>query len=296
MRAIDDGSADATAGRVERRRQGTPRLSLVPAGPLPPGWRGKVHALAVGAEGVASPWLLLTDADTRHHPELLSRAAAAAAGHRLDAVSLAGDQEASGLAETLLVPAIFALLDTLLGSWEEAAGGGAPVANGQYILVRREALARSGGFAGLADVPLDDVALAARLRASGHRTGFFRAPGLLSVRMYRGWTEVTRGWRRNLGGLLGSRPSTVAAILALLALPALALAFALVTGRFVAAALLWAGGAAASTVLRRGGGPPAAAGLLYPLDALLLAWVLARGMADWRRGELASWKGRPMKV
>jgi cellulose synthase/poly-beta-1,6-N-acetylglucosamine synthase-like glycosyltransferase len=46
---IDDGSTDDTVAKVEavaRRHPG--RIERVAAGPLPPGWRGKVHALAAG--------------------------------------------------------------------------------------------------------------------------------------------------------------------------------------------------------------------------------------------------------
>jgi len=294
--AIDDGSTDGTARRMAARRQEAPRLDLLAAGPLPAGWRGKVHALAVGAAGVESPWLLLTDADTRHHPELLARALAAAGERRLDALSLAGTQEAVGPVQALLVPAVFALLDTLLGSWEAAAEEGPAVANGQYILVRREALERSGGFAGVAGAAADDVALAARLRAACCRTGFIRAPGLLTIRMYRGGREALQGWRRNLGALFGARPATAAATLALLALPAGSLLLALATGRHLLAAILWTGGAAASALFRRGSGHPPGWGLLYPLDALLLSGVLALGALDWRRGRLSSWKGREMRL
>lgn len=295
--AIDDGSTDATARRVADRQREAPRLELLAAGPLPAGWRGKVHALAVGAAArVEMPWLLLTDADTRHHPELLARALRAAAERRLDALSLAGSQEAVGPLQALLVPAVFALLDTLLGSWEEAADGGPAVANGQFILVRREALARSGGFASVAAAAADDVALASRLRAAGCRTGFLRAPGLLTIRMYRGGREALAGWRRNLGALFGARPRTAAGAFAFLALSAGALLLALATGRFLSAAILWTGGAAGSALFRRGSDHPPAWGLLYPLDALLLAGVLAAGALDWRRGRLASWKGREMRL
>src|SRR4030095_14665700 len=41
--------------------------------------------------------------------------------------------------------------------------------------------------------------------------------------MYRGWKEALEGWRRNLGGFLGSRLETVAAALAVLLLPPLTL-------------------------------------------------------------------------
>jgi hypothetical protein len=297
VRVIDDGSTDATAVLAAAAAAREPRLTLVTAGPVPAEWRGKVRALWAGGRAVESAWLLLTDADARLHPAALARALAAAGHWRLDAVSLAGFQEARGLAENLLVPAVFALLDALLGDWEEAAAsGGSPVANGQFLLLRRSAWESCGGFAAVRGAAIDDVAIAALLRRHGYRTGFFRAPDLLSVRGYRGFREATRGWRRNLGGLLGQRPAATLAALAVLAAPALALAGALAAGSAVAAALLWGAGAVTSAWLRAGSGNRPAYALLYPLDALLLAGVLAAGARDRRRGRLLSWKGREIRL
>ena len=298
---VDDGSTDRTAALVAARTAalaadrvtGEPRLALVEAGPLPDGWHGKIWALAAGSREASTPWLLSTDADTRHHPEALARALATAAVRGLDAVSLAGRQEARGLGEGLLVPAVFALLDTRLGDWGPTADGGGPaVANGQFILLRRAALERAGGFAAIRGQLLDDVALARRLRETGAATGFLRAPELLSVRMYRGTAEAVRGWRRGLGAIFGPAPGATAAALALLVTPPLAIAAALAAGRPVEAALLWAAGAVASAVLRAGSGHAPLLGLLYPLDALLLASVLGTGVAGHRRGRPVTWKGR----
>jgi len=100
VRVIDDGSTDGSGELAAAKAAREPRLARLEAGPLPPGWRGKVHALWVGARGVATPWLLSTDADTRHAPDLLARAHAAAADRGLDAVSLAGVQEVRGLGRT----------------------------------------------------------------------------------------------------------------------------------------------------------------------------------------------------
>jgi cellulose synthase/poly-beta-1,6-N-acetylglucosamine synthase-like glycosyltransferase len=297
VRVIDDGSRDATAALAAAAAAGEARLTLVDAGALPAGWRGKVHALWAGARGVESTWLLATDADVRQGPSALARALAAAAHWRLDAVSLAGFQEARGLAENLLVPGVFALLDAWLGDWEEAAAsGGEPVANGQFLLLRRAAWESCGGFEGVRNEAIDDVAAAALMRNHGYRTGFFRAPDLLSVRMYRGAGEVIRGWRRNLGGLVGPRRGASRAALAVLVLPVLAMAGALAAGCGVAAVLLWSAGAVTSGVLRAGSGHRPAYALLYPLDALLLAGVLAAGSRDRRRGRLLNWKGREMRV
>jgi cellulose synthase/poly-beta-1,6-N-acetylglucosamine synthase-like glycosyltransferase len=292
---VDDGSTDGTAALVAARAAGEPRLTLRAAGPLPAGWRGKLHALAAGLPAVATPWVLSTDADTRHAPDLLARALAAAAERRLDAVSVAGRQAARG-GENLLVPPVFALLDALLGDWEAAAAGEGPaVANGQFFLLRRDALAAAGGLAPIRGAAIDDVALARLLRASGARTAFFRSDGL-TVRMYRGLGEALRGWRRNLGGLFGARPKVLTAALAATLLPAAGLLAALAAGRWVEAVLLWTAGVVSSALLRAGSGHAPAWGLLWPADALLLAAVLALGTADYRRGRLSSWKGREMRL
>jgi cellulose synthase/poly-beta-1,6-N-acetylglucosamine synthase-like glycosyltransferase len=293
VRVVDDGSTDGTGDLVDNRATGEPRLERVEAGALPAGWRGKLHALHAGWQGVATPWVLLTDADTRHGPELVARTLAAARRQGLDAVSVAGRQEARGLGEALLTPAVFALLDVLLGDWHPAGSGAGPaVANGQFILLRREAWDACGGFEPIRNVPLDDVAIAARLREHGWRTGFFRTPEL-RVRMYQGFGETWRGWRRNLGGLLGHRPVLVAGAAGTVLVPVAVLAGLVATGHAVEAALLWSAGATASAVFRL---EKPVWGLLYPADALLLAASLVLAVIDRRRGRLAGWKGREMQV
>jgi cellulose synthase/poly-beta-1,6-N-acetylglucosamine synthase-like glycosyltransferase len=306
---IDDSSEDRTAEIVRCLAAEDPRVELVAAPPLPPGWKGKVHALATGLPRVETPWLLSTDADTRHHPDLLARALSTVGSTaeatvqrgRLDSLSVAGWQEARGPGENLVTPVVFACLDFLLGDWHPAAEGATEVANGQFFLMRTEVLRRAGGFAALRDAALDDVALARTLRAAGARHAFVRAPGLLRVRMYRGLGGTFRGWRRNLGAVFAGRRRVVAAVLAVLLAPALLLLGALLfwamgAGAWPAAALLWAGGAAASVIARRGSRHAPAYGLLYPLDALLTSLCLVLGLRDAARGSLAAWKGRAVKL
>ena len=60
------------------------------------------------------------------------------------------------------------------------------------------------------------------------------------------------------------------------------------------AAILWTAGAAASILLRSGSGHQPAYGLLYPLDALVLAGVLVLGIVDRKRKRTVSWKGRTL--
>jgi len=294
---VDDASRDRTPEIVDALARQAPGLSLTAARPLRPGWRGKLNALDGALPRALDPWILFTDADTRHAPDLLARAHAAAADWRLDAVSIAGEQEARSAGEQWLIPAVFALLDAGLGDWAAAAhGDGAAVANGQFILVRRAALIASGGLEAIRVPPLDDVALIENLRRHGFRTGFVRAPDLLRVRMYSGLVATIQGWRRNLGAIYGERPRAAAAVILVLCLPAALLGGTAWAGLWPEFWLVWTGAAAASASARLGSGHSSWWALTAPFDAILLAWVLATGVGDYRRGRLARWKGREVLV
>ncbi len=298
LRIVDDGSTDRTPGILAALAAGEPRVTALTARPLAAGWSGKVNALATGFAGVATPWILLTDADTRHRPELLARAHAAAAEHRLDALSLSGRQLTQGLGESLLTPAAYALLDLMLGDWRPYARGEGPtpIANGQYFLLRSDALRAIGGFDAIAGEALDDVALATRLNAAGFKVGFLRAGAALQVRMYSGARATFRGWRRNFALFVAARP---AAALATIALPFATAAFMLLTLAFgapAAFAVCWLGGATASATIRKSSGNNSFTGAFFPLDVLALATTLAMASADRARGRAAPWRGREIRI
>jgi len=298
LRIVDDGSTDRTPAILADLAAREPRLEALAARPLAAGWSGKVNALATGFAGVTTPWILLTDADTRHRPELLARAHAAAAEYRLDAISLSGRQATAGLGESLLTPAAYALLDRMLGDWRPyARGEGAtPSANGQYFLLKTEALRTIGGFAAIAGDALDDVALANKLHAGGFKVGFRRAGDALTVRMYRGARATFRGWRRNFALFVAARPAAALASIALPLATALTMILALAFRAPAAFAICWLGGAVASATTHRSSGHNPFTGAFFPLDALLLAATLGLAMVDRGRGKAASWRGREIRI
>ena len=80
----------------------------------------------------------------------------------------------------------------------------AAAANGQYILVTREAYDAVGGHAAAATSLLEDVALARAVKASGRRI-FFRYGGdQVRTRMYRSFAQLREGWTKNLALLFRS--------------------------------------------------------------------------------------------
>lgn len=298
LRVIDDGSRDATPRILAGLAAREARLTALAARPLAAGWGGKVNALATGFEGVASGWILLTDADTRHQPELLARAHAAAAEYRLDALSLSGRQLTAGLGESLLTPAAYALLDLLLGDWRPYARGEGPtpIANGQYFLLRTEALRAIGGFDAIAGEALDDVALARKLHEKGFKMGFLRAGEALQIRMYRGAGATFRGWRRNFALFVAARPAAALAAIALPLATATTMLLAAGLRAPAACAICWLGGATASASTRRSSGNNPFTGAFFPLDVLLLAATLATAMIDRARGRAEPWRGREITI
>jgi chlorobactene glucosyltransferase len=298
IRIVDDGSTDATP-HLLAGLAGEPRLSVLPARPLPPGWSGKVNALATAFAEVDTDWVLFTDADTRHAPELLARAHAALGAHRLDALSLAGLEEARGAGENLITPPVYALLDLLLGDWAPHARGDGrpPVANGQYFLVRAAALRAIGGLDAIAGRLLDDVALAQALAGAGFRVGFRRAGPHLRVRMYRGGRASAAGWRRNLALIFaGSLAIPAGVVLTALATTAAWLLAALDPSRAIALAVAWGGAVASSAWIRKSAGNDPRWAWLAPFDLFALAGLLAIAARDARRGRVAAWRGREGRI
>jgi len=295
IRVLDDGSRDRTARLAGRFAASDARVEVRAVPPPPAGVNGKIHALARGSRDLEADWILAVDADARPAPAALARALAAARLHGLAAVSLAARQRTRGPGEGLLTPLVFAWLDLRLGDWSRAAiGRGGPVANGQFLLVRRDALEAVGGYAALLHDPLDDVALAWRLTADGGRVGFWRAGDLLEVRMYRGGRATFLGWRRNLALLVGDRPAEACALALAALLPAATALAAAASGSIPATVVAWAGAVAASLVVRSESGASAFWGLLYPVDALIFAGCVAAAATDRRRRRLRAWRGRPV--
>ncbi|ACZ39505.1 glycosyltransferase [Sphaerobacter thermophilus] len=198
---VDGGSTDGTQALVATYAARDARVRLVDAGPIPPGWNGKAWGLEVGAREAnpTAPWLLTIDADVRPAPRLAAALLAHTAIEGVAALSVATRQELSGPAEGLIHPALLATLVYRFGIPGHATDQVDRVqANGQCFLLRRDVLARAGGFAVVRDSRCEDVRLARALAASGTAVGFYEAGDLARVQMYASAGEAWRNWPRSL--------------------------------------------------------------------------------------------------
>ena len=196
---MDDASTDTGAALVAALAAREPRLRLLRAPPLPPGWTGKVHACARLAEAARGSHLLFIDADVRLAPDAAARLAGHALRHRLALASGVPRQRLGSLGEALTVPAINLLLLGYLP------GGGRAfsrfpalaAACGQLLLVEATAYRAAGGHGAISGVLHEALALARLLRRAGGRTEVVAGAGLAECRMYRGLGEAFPGFLKN---------------------------------------------------------------------------------------------------
>jgi glycosyltransferase involved in cell wall biosynthesis len=205
---VDDHSTDRTreiASSFSDSRSSDARLRVIEASPLPPGWTGKNNAVAAGTRVAQGEWLLFTDADTIHLPGSLARSLEEARRRGVSMLSYSPEQIVKSVLEKAVMPVIFAeLAATYRPSEVSDPNSPAAAANGQYILITREAYDAVGGHAAVAGNLLEDVALARAVKRSGRKIFFRYAADAVRTRMYRDFTQLREGWTKNLALLFAS--------------------------------------------------------------------------------------------
>jgi len=299
---VDDQSTDKTA-EIARGFAG---VTVIAAAKLEKKWTGKSNAIWTAARKARGKWLLFTDADTIHEPGNLNRAIHEAQRHNAGMLSYSPKQIVSGLAQRSLMPLVFSELALAYPPAKVSdPNQRIAAANGQFLLVEREAYRRIGGHKSVAEDVLEDVELAflAKKRKVGLR--FRYADDAVSTRMYRSTAAMIEGWTKNLALLFAN--SLVLAvwrgldILLLAGLPVLAVE--LWNGHFALHSLEWlgAGWVLALLWLRTVGrfyGRVAKSNFPFvdcaisPLGLPLFVMLLYRSWFQHRILKRVSWKGR----
>jgi glycosyltransferase involved in cell wall biosynthesis len=196
---VDDRSTDRT-GEIATRFAGRfAGVTVMQAGALEKGWTGKANAVWTAARKGRGRWLLFTDADTVHEPGDLRRAIHEAERNKVGVLSYSPRQIVTGLAQRTLMPLVFCELALAYPPAKVSdPNQRVAAANGQFLLVEREAYRRLGGHASVADRVLEDVELAflAKRRKVGLR--FRYADDAVATRMYRTTAAMMEGWTKNL--------------------------------------------------------------------------------------------------
>ena len=295
---IDDASTDDTAAIAERHAAEDSRVRVVRGAPLPDGWYGKSWACVQGYRVARGALLLFTDADTLHEPTILAHAVGGLERSEADLATLLTRQELMTFWERAVMPQI---LTRLLFRYRPAQLNRARkrrdvIANGQFILVRREAYESVGTHESVRDGVAEDLLLAQRFLEKGKRLHVWWAEDLISTRMYTGLGAMVEGWSKNiyLGGraTFPEEPLLRSLVpLALVAAPVFWLApfVALLAGAAwaVTAIIL---SVAFWTMIALGLRLPPMYGLAYPLGAVVTLVMVFRSLT--RGDRRVVWKGR----
>jgi hopene-associated glycosyltransferase HpnB len=185
---VDDHSTDRT-GSIASEAGAT----VVEAQALPPGWTGKMWAVAQGIERARqeSPdYLLLTDADIEHAPTSAAALVSRAEASSLDLASYMVLLHSSTAPERLLIPAfVYFFLKLYPPAWTRDPKARTAGAAGGCILIRPAALDRIGGIAAIRGELIDDCELAHAVKKNG-RIWMGLTATTRSIRVYESLGEI----------------------------------------------------------------------------------------------------------
>jgi cellulose synthase/poly-beta-1,6-N-acetylglucosamine synthase-like glycosyltransferase len=204
---VNDQSTDRTAEIVRALIPQIPKLRLLETHEVPPGWVGKNHAVSLAAQYAKHTWLLFTDADA----ELENGATATALQIFQDSgpalISFSPEQVTRTWYEKSLIPFVYCRLAKRF-SFEKVNDPACrdAAANGQFMMIHRQAYQAVGGHASVAAEVLEDVAIARRIKSAGYRLWFASGKGIVRARMYRSFASMWEGWKKNIYPLMGGTP------------------------------------------------------------------------------------------
>lgn len=305
---IDDGSDDGTADvarHAARAIDSAARLDVIGGRPLPPGWSGKLWAVAQGIEYAKriepdAGFFLLTDADIVHDADNLTKLVGKAESAARDLVSLMVLLRCRAFWERRLIPAFVFFFQKLYPfPWVNRDDKRTAGAAGGCMLVRRRALASIGGIESIRGRLIDDCALARAIKSKGGGLWLGLTDRVQSLRAYDRlgdiWNMVARSAFEQLEySWLAVAGTTGAMSLLYLGPPATAAAGLIMGDGWLAAlgCLSWLTTGFAYRPTLRLYGLPAWQGIVLPLVAGLFAAMTADSAWRHLRGRGGAWKGR----
>jgi chlorobactene glucosyltransferase len=205
---VDDRSEDKTGEIARKVAEQDHRVRIIQGSEPPAGWAGKPWACSRAAKESKGAWILFIDADVRIHPKAVQAVIEVASTRNVALLSLFGTWILDSFWEKALIPSVGWLIRGAVDfdkvnvlSHPEA------FANGQFILMRRDAYFSIGGHSAVRDQVLEDVRLAEVVKRNGYAVEIRPAAWAFKVRLYRSLKEIIDGYTKNLYEGLGRNPA-----------------------------------------------------------------------------------------
>jgi len=288
---LDDNSEDGTLALLHQHTSGLSNFHILNGSTLPQGWIGKTWALQQLFERASGEIIVSVDADVRLVPDAISAAVTLLKETQLDFLSPYPSQLAHSWSERLIQPLLqWSWMSTvILRIAEKSSISSMVVANGQFFVVRRAALAQVGGYKSVSNKVLDDVELARTLVKQGSHGCVANGASIASTRMYSSWGEIQAGYGKSLHAAFGSVFGSALAI-TFLFLTGIAPLIAGITGSYVA----WYAYSAVTLTRAMSSiktGKNGVDAFLHPISSALLIYLI---IYSWLMRGQVQWKGRTL--
>jgi GT2 family glycosyltransferase len=289
--ALNDQSSDQTGELLQNAQKSLSELNVLNGETPPSGWLGKPAAQERLFKTSRGRYLVFIDADVRLAPGAISAAIDEMESMRWDWISPYPRQIAKSFLERIIQPLLqwswFASVPLTFAAKFRIPS--MAVANGQFFIVRRDAISAIGGFDSVKGEVLEDIELARRLWRTGLSGSVVDGSAIAHCKMYESNQELIDGYSKSLWRAFGSPAGALFVIALMVAtswLPLIAgilgnswgwfAFFAISLSRLVAAlrtASFWQ------------------SFLLHPLSVALLTYMVARSFRLKRAGSL-TWRDR----
>jgi len=207
---LDDNSTDQTGEILSRLNAEYQQLTVISGRPKPDDWLGKPWASQQLFEQAKTEWLIFVDADTQLEPGFIEGVRTHISYYNLEGFTVWPRQILKSTAEKIIVPMVYYALLTMLNSiyvfrpprWmpsflKQKFHPAFAAACGQCMGFKRSALTDVGGFSGVKEKVVDDVELSRLMLLKRHPFRMFHGVEGISCRMYRDYSTVFEGFRKN---------------------------------------------------------------------------------------------------
>ena len=283
--ALDDESQDGTLAAL----QSFSDIKVISGQPAPKNWIGKLWACHQLVQQSNGNTLVFIDADVR-----LEDCAISSAINKMgdwDFISPYPNQIVAGFIQRVFQPLLqwswMASVPLLIS--QKFSIKSMAVANGQFLIVKRNAYLKSGGHESIKGEVLDDLMLARKLLEHGFKGGVAEASQVAQCKMYDSTRDLFLGYQKSLHKAFGSVIGAVFAVALLVATGIVPILGALSGSTLALVSFLLVYASRFISSVRTGGIPNTA--LLHPIAIIFLIILI---IYSWygKLTKTLSWRGR----
>ncbi|MEJ5305317.1 MAG: glycosyltransferase family 2 protein [Ignavibacteria bacterium] len=196
---LNDNSEDKTGEMLQKFSADKKNIKVINGKPLPDGWIGKNWACHQLAENSIGDYLIFIDADVRLNKNAIKSAFLKMNDLNASMLSVFPSQIMKSLSEFLIVPSMNWLLLTFLPLKfvYKISNPAFVAANGQFIVIKRDAYFAIGGHKSVKNKPVEDMELARLLKKNGYKIVTLLGGHLIFARMYESFNEALNGFSKN---------------------------------------------------------------------------------------------------